>query len=89
MKSGHAITRIISAFLIMAMTAAAVSCAESAEKIEETPSVTAAQTEEAETEEERDTRFDGVNFDGKEFRVFTSINTYDATNANALIEGTG
>lgn len=41
------------------------------------------------TTEQSDTRFDGVNFNGREFRVYTSVNTNDATNANALIEGSG
>lgn len=40
-------------------------------------------------DETSDNRFINVDFKGKEFRINTSINTFDATNANNLIEGTG
>jgi hypothetical protein len=38
-----------------------------------------------------DTRFDGINYDGREFRIYTSTNvsTMGKGNSNFLIEGTG
>ena len=36
-----------------------------------------------------DTRFDNIDFDGRAFRANTSVDDYDATNANDMIEGTG
>ncbi len=47
---------------------------------------TAAETEPAETE---DTRFDNINFGGRAFRVLSSEDSNDATNAHFLIAGTG
>mgnify|MGYP001179648043 FL=1 len=48
------------------------------------------ETTQAETPEEtEDTRFDGINFGGREFRVLSSEDANDATNAHFLIAGTG
>lgn len=84
-------SRIIKALLLlffMLITPVITSCSDNSDTGNETqPS--ASENDTAETEEPRDTRFDGVDFGGREFRIFTSINTNDATNANALIEGTG
>lgn len=43
----------------------------------------------SDTAEARDTRFDGRDYEGREFRVYTSADAYDATNANEMIEGSG
>lgn len=82
------LVRLISAALMLAMLTGVTACSNPAEDVD-TALTTAGATEEAVTEEERDTRFDGVDFEGREFRVYTSVNTNDATNANALIEGSG
>lgn len=50
--------------------------------------VTTAAAEE-EAGEEKDTRFVGVNFDGKKFRIFSSSDKSDSTSANEMIAGSG
>ena len=49
---------------------------------------TAADTE-TETETEEPDRFAGVNYGGKKFTVYTSVDTNDSTNGDAFIRGTG
>lgn len=83
--------RAIAALMLTSVTMLSVlSCAEkpaaaAADKVTIAPGETISD----ETTEERDTRFDGVDFEGRTFRVQTSVDAYDATNANALIEGSG
>lgn len=46
-------------------------------------------TETEAPEETRDTRFDNINFGGREFRVLSSEDSNDSTNAHHLIAGSG
>ena len=56
----------------------------------QTASVTAADTAAADGETEYvDERFVGVDYGGREFRIQTSVDSTDATNANEFIEGSG
>ena len=73
---------------IMLISVSLTACGESA-KPDNNAETQASETESTETGEVRDTRFDNVDFTGRDFRIFTSININDATNANILIEGTG
>lgn len=80
--------KILLAFLlifIIVFIPIAAACSDNTETVSKTRDTESA----VETGEERDTRFDNVDFEGREFRINTSVNTNDATNANALIEGTG
>lgn len=80
--------RPIALFLILTSALTVISCVQKpvgSDSVNETTIL----TEPGETEEPRDTRFDGVDFEGRDFRVQTSINVFDATNANELIEGSG
>ncbi len=74
-------------FLIIGSTLIITSCSDN--KASDNSNTSNGESSSSETEELRDTRFDNVNFNGENFRIYTSVNTNDATNANALIEGTG
>jgi hypothetical protein len=80
------ISRILSLLFAALFIIAAVSCSDQDAVGDNIADGTTAATE---TEETRDTRFDGVNFEGRDFRVYTSADATDATNANMMIEGTG
>ena len=85
------LTRIISFSLILVMMFAVFSC--SSENPDTGVAVTTAATE-ADTDSEApvvdaDNRFIDVDYKGREFRIYTSINVEDATNANSFIEGAG
>lgn len=79
---------VLSLLLILTLIIPVISCAE---KTAGSGSVveTQALSDAAETAAPRDTRFDGVDFGGRDFRVYTSIDITDATNANDMIEGSG
>lgn len=80
--------RLVSLFLIFAFMAVIASCSDKPAGTDDEIDTLATEAD-AETEEPRDTRFDGVNFEGRDFRVYTSADATDATNANEMIEGTG
>lgn len=85
MKNGLA--RFISVLLLGAMLLGVAACSEPADNnVSDNAATTAGDTTAAET---GDTRFLDTDYDGREFRVYTSVNDDDATNANALIEGSG
>lgn len=90
MKKGMAL------FLAMLMLLSCVSCSEtgpSGSDAESTPANdTVTPVEESvpeETETEEPDRFDGVDFNGRTFRISTSVDTYDATNGDQFIRGSG
>jgi ABC-type sugar transport system, periplasmic component len=84
-------TRVISLFIIFIMAFSLFAC--SSESPDKGSAVTTAATEtdagSEETTAEVDTRFLGVDYKGREFRVYTSVDASDATNANSFIEGVG
>ncbi|MDD4772686.1 MAG: hypothetical protein PHZ09_03685 [Eubacteriales bacterium] len=82
------ILRTMSLLFAALFIISAVSCSEQSGGTEKKPDATLAGITE-ETGEVRDTRFDGVNFEGRSFRVYTSADSTDATNANQMIEGSG
>ena len=84
--------RISTLLLILLMLIpAAAGCGGAASDDDSVTPVTSASGDTSETDagEYVDTRFVGVNFNGKEFRVQTSVDAYDATNANEFIAGSG
>ena len=88
MKNSH-FTRIVSMVIILIMILTITACSSQEAKNDV---VTTADTESAESAAEVDTadnRFVDVDFKGREFRLYTSIDATDATNANSFIEGTG
>ena len=85
------LTRIISFSLILVMMFTVFSC--SSENPDKGAAVTTAATsaadESAAEAETADNRFVNVDFKGREFRIYTSVDATDATNANNFIEGMG
>ena len=85
---------LILASVILAC-AALTSCSEKAADettADTTPTAANAETAadtETETETEEPDRFAGVNYGGKKFTVYTSVDTNDSTNGDAFIRGTG
>ena len=85
---------LILASVILAC-AALTSCSEKAADettADTTPTTANAETAadtETETETEESDRFADVNYGGKTFTVYTSVDTNDATNGDAFIRGTG
>ena len=85
---------LILASVILACTAL-TSCSEKTHdetEAETTPAAANAESStdaETETETEEPDRFAGVNYGGKTFTVYTSVDTNDATNGDAFIRGTG
>ena len=85
---------LILASVILAC-AALTSCSEKAADdtpADTTPTTANAETAadtETETETEEPDRFAGVNYGGKKFTVYTSVDTNDSTNGDAFIRGTG
>ena len=85
---------LILASIILAC-AALTSCSEKAADettADTTPTTANAETAadtETETETEESDRFADVNYGGKTFTVYTSVDTNDATNGDAFIRGTG
>lgn len=79
--------------LIMLFSCIAVftGCSETTDDPAGTESETATEAGTEEATEEEDHRFDGVNYNDREFRIYTSTNQAGATliSANFLIEGTG
>lgn len=78
--------------LLMLLSVATVfaACGETTDDPTNTETGDSAANSEADTVEE-DHRFDGVNYNGREFRIYTSTNVASAGmgNSNFLIEGTG
>lgn len=85
--------RIISVMLILTLAFSATACSDTSSgnssDNQETSGGSADNTPDDLTTEEVDNRFIDVDYKGREFRVYTSIDANDATNANALIEGSG
>ena len=77
---------LLALLMLLSVTAVFAGCGTG----EETPSHTHVTTA-ANEDEEVDDRFVGVNYDGREFRIYTSTNisTMGKGNSNFLIEGTG
>ncbi|MHB1153392.1 MAG: type 2 periplasmic-binding domain-containing protein [Eubacteriales bacterium] len=84
----HNFWRLISLFLILTFVISVISCSEKPAGTDNAADTSAIEVD-AETEEPRDTRFDGVDYEGRIFRVYTSADATDATNANEMIEGSG
>jgi hypothetical protein len=82
------IRRILSLLFILTFIVSVISCAGKPAGSDSVV-VTPAPEDTAGTGEPVDTRFDGVDFEGRDFRVFTSADATDATNANEMIEGSG
>ena len=80
---------------VILVCAALTSCSEKAADettADTTPTAANAETAadtETETETEEPDRFAGVNYGGKKFTVYTSVDTNDSTNGDAFIRGTG
>lgn len=76
--------------MLLSVTAVFAACGETQEDPNTVQTGDSAANSEAETAEE-DHRFDGVNYDGREFRIYTSTNAASSGmgNSNFLIEGTG
>ncbi|MBE6725809.1 MAG: hypothetical protein E7576_11570 [Ruminococcaceae bacterium] len=95
------LSRILAILLCLAMTLPLAACSQGTDNaaddtgtVNEAANATAAGDVEAEAapeEEEEfvDHRFDGVNYDGRSFRIQSSADSTDATNANEFIEGSG
>lgn len=77
--------RFLSLLLALLLTISIVSCGKTSDT-----SADGAGESQTETEgETADTRFDNINFGGREFRVQSSEDSNDSTNAHALIAGSG
>ena len=97
MKKGF--TRILALVLCLCMTLPLVACSQGTENASKETTETAATptasgdvdvTAEPEEEDEfADHRFDGVDYQGRAFRVQSSADASDATNANEFIAGSG
>ena len=74
--------------MLLSVTAVFASCGETSEDPTQTRDPQANTESEGES---ADTRFDGINYNGREFRIYTSTNisTMGKGNSNFLIEGTG
>lgn len=80
------------ALTVLMLVPLVVSCSQVTSDTSETTAAAAGDLQSAveeESTEPRDTRFDGVDFGGRSFRVSSSIDAADATNANSLIAGSG
>ncbi len=73
---------LILAILLAASALLLTSCGKDDPRETPSPASTPAETDPAD-------RFKGINYEGKEFRVQSSIDTQDATNADKLIRGSG
>jgi ABC-type sugar transport system, periplasmic component len=78
--------RIVSLFLVIAIISTLAACADSSTSKTSSVDTTAAAVTEGETS---DTRFDNIDYEGRDFRVQSSEDASDSTNANALIAGSG
>ena len=81
---------LLALLMLLSVTAVFAGCGETQEGPDATlPGDSAANSEGDSVEE--DHRFDNVNYDGREFRIYTSTNisTMGKGNSNFLIEGTG
>ena len=79
---------LLAILMLLSVTAVFASCGETNEDTQQTRDPLANTESEGESV---DTRFDGINYDGREFRIYTSTNisTMGKGNSNFLIEGTG
>jgi hypothetical protein len=79
---------LLAILMLLSVTAVFASCGETNEDTQQTKDPLANTESEGESV---DTRFDGINYDGREFRIYTSTNvsTMGKGNSNFLIEGTG
>ena len=79
---------LLAILMLLSVTAVFASCGQTNEDPVQTRDPLANTEVEGET---ADTRFDGVNYNGREFRIYTSTNisTMGKGNSNFLIEGTG
>ena len=79
---------LLAILMLLSVTAVFASCGETNEDTQQTRDPLANTESEGESV---DTRFDGINYDGREFRIYTSTNISSAGkgNSNFLIEGTG
>ena len=81
----------ISLFLALLMLLSTVSCSDTGKENEEEQTGDAVQTpagDSAAEETEAPDRFAGVDYDGRAFRIYTSVDTTDATNGDQFIRGT-
>jgi len=83
------IARILSFLMIFSVVLSSAACSDNADTDTPDPKGNSDDTTAAEETEEADNRFDGVDYKGREFRVYSSADATDATNANAMIEGSG
>ena len=81
---------LLALLMLLSVTAVFAGCGETQEGPDATLSGDSAANSEDESVEE-DHRFDNVNYNGREFRIYTSTNisTMGKGNSNFLIEGTG
>ena len=81
---------LLALFMLLSVTAVFAGCGETQEgpEVGQTGNVTTNAEDES---AEEDHRFDNVNYNGREFRIYTSTNisTMGKGNSNFLIEGTG
>ena len=81
-------TKILTLLLAIILLASVIACSDTSDNSKNND-VTETTTQADSITEILDNRFTNVDFNGKEFRINTSINVDDATNANNLIEGSG
>ena len=81
---------LLAALMLLSVVATCVACGQTTEGTETAQQTQAPVGTEVETQEV-DHRFDNVNYDGREFRIYTSTNiaSQGMGNSNFLIEGTG
>ncbi|MHB1154822.1 MAG: type 2 periplasmic-binding domain-containing protein [Eubacteriales bacterium] len=82
------VKKLLSLILILTFMIPVLACSEKPTATDNTAEPSEVESD-AETGAARDTRFDGVDYEGRDFRVYTSADSYDATNANEMIEGSG
>ena len=81
--------RSICLILSLLMLLSLAACGQSAETPSDTTASHTAAVDELDTAE-TDTRFDGVKYDGREFRIYTSTNEASTMGtSNVFIEGSG
>lgn len=81
--------RFIPSVLIFGIMLSVFACSNNAIREESTQPTINDVAESSDAGDKVDNRFLNVNYDNREFRVYTSVDASDATNANEFIEGLG
>lgn len=89
LSAKNILKRIMAIMLVSIMILGTAACADSGDNGSAGTDTTASGDTGNTAEETTQDRFAGIDYNGRPFRISTSINTNDATNANHLIEGSG